>query len=161
MTNHDEPDLRHPHGWTGEERRGIDGITLKLMTEVRVAMEAHERKEEQTFKELKAEIKENRVESDVRHSEVLNRFEHMQKSTMGLLQANNNTTNEIHKMFKEAFPEGDVQAHRKAHENWIKKAEADKEFWLKLKMEVVKWAVVAAAGWAGIALWTAFVQGPK
>ena len=61
-------DLAHPQGWTGDERRGIDGITLKLMTEVRVAMEAHERKEEQTFKELKEEIRENRVESDNRHS---------------------------------------------------------------------------------------------
>ena len=154
-------DLTSPHGWTGEERRGIDGITLKLMTEVRVAMEAHEKKEEATFKELKAEIRENRDESDVRHSEVLNRFEHMQKSTMGLLQANNTTVNEIHKMFVKAFPDGDADAHRKAHEHWIEKDKADKEFWLKLKLEVVKWGVVAMVGWAGIALWTAFIQGPK
>jgi thiamine phosphate synthase YjbQ (UPF0047 family) len=159
--SHDEPDLRHPHGWTGEERRGIDGVTLKLMTEVRVAMENHEKKEESKFTELKAEIRENREESDVRHAEVLNRFNNMQSSTMTLLQTNNNTTNEIHKMFKQAFPEGDVQAHRKAHEAWIEKDKADKDFWVKLKLEVVKWGLLAGAGWAGIALWAAFVQGPK
>lgn len=154
-------DLTTPHGWTGEERRGVDGITLKLMTEVRIAMEAHEKKEEQKYSEIKAEIKENRTESDARHTEVLGRFTEMQKSTMGLLQANNTTVNEIHKMFKEAFPEGDVQAHRKAHEHWIEKDKADKEFWLKLKLEVVKWGAVALIGWVGIALWTAFIQGPK
>lgn len=124
-------------------------------------MEVHEKKEEATFKELKNEIRENRVESDQRHSEVLGRFEQMQTSTMNLLHANTSTTNEIHKMFKEAFPEGDVQAHRKAHENWIKKAEADKEFWMKLKQNTVNWVVVALIGWGGIALWAAFLQGPK
>lgn len=152
-------DLTHPLGWTGDERRGLDGIALKLMTEVRIAMVAHEKKEEATFKELKDEIKENRVESDVRHEEVLRRFESMQHSTMTLLQANTGTTNEIHKMFKEAFPGGDVSEHRKAHEHWIAKDLADKEFWLKLKLEVVKWAAVAIVGWAGIALWTAFLKG--
>lgn len=156
-----DSDLRHPHGWTGEERRSIDGVTLKLMTEVRVAMENHEKKEETKFTELKAEIRETRIESDNRHTEVLDRFNAMQESTMSMLNINNGTTNEIHRMFKEAFPEGDVQAHRKAHEHWIEKDRADKEFWLKLKLEVVKWGVVAMVGWAGIALWTAFVQGPK
>lgn len=147
--------------WAGEERRGIDGVTLKLMTEVRIAMEAHEKKEEATFREIKAEIKGNRVESDIRHEEILARFSQMQASTMGLLQTNNSTTNEIHKMFKEAFPEGDVQAHRKAHESWIKKAEADKEFWLKLKQSTVNWIVIAVLSWIGIVLWAAFAHGPN
>ena len=154
-------DLTKPQGWTGEDRRGIDGITLKLMTEVRVAMEAHEKKEEATFKELKAEIKENREESDVRHAEVLNRFNHMQTSTMTLLQTNTNTTNEIHKMFLKSFPDGDMDAHRRAHESWIKKADAEKEFWMKLKQNTINWIVVAVLGWGGIALWAAFLQGPK
>ncbi len=153
-------DLTRPQGWTGEERRGIDGVTLKLMSEVRAAMEAHERKEAATFQELKAEIRENRDESDARHAEVLHRFESMQSSTMVMLQANNTTANEIHKMFKEAFPEGDVAAHRKAHEHWIAKDLAEKEFWLKLKQDVVKWVVIAALSWVGIVIWAAFIKGP-
>ena len=156
----DDRDLARPHGWTGEERRGIDGITLKLMAEVRIAMEASDKKNTDTFKELKAEIRENREESDVRHAEVLNRFGAMQTSTMALLQTNTATTNEVHKMFKEAFPEGDISAHRRAHENWIKKDEADNDFWLNLKKEVVKWGVIAILGWVGIVLWAAFLNGP-
>lgn len=154
-------DLTQPRGWTGDERRSIDGVTLKLMTEMRLVIENHEKKEAVTFNELKAEIKENRTESDARHTEVLDRFTEMQRSTMALLQTNNTTVNEIHKMFKEAFPEGDVQAHRKAHESWIEKDKADKEFWVKLKGDVIKWAVLAVLGWGGIVLWAAFVQGPK
>lgn len=154
-------DITHPYGWTGEERRGIDGVTLKLMTEVRVAMEAHEKKEEVKYNEIKAEIKENRLESDARHAEVLGRFEQMQSSTMSMLTANNSVATDIHRLFKEAFPEGDVAAHRKAHEQWIKKDNEDRMFWLKLKQSVVNWVVLAIIGWGGIALWTAFLQGPK
>lgn len=158
MTEHD---LIPSQGWTGGERRGIDGLTLKLMTEVRVAMEAHEKKEAQTFDEIKTDVKQNRVASELRHEEVLGRFEQMQTSTMTLLSANNSTTNEIHKMFKEAFPEGDVQGHRKSHEHWIQKDKDDKEFWLKLKQNTLNWVVIAVLGWMGLALWAAFLQGPK
>lgn len=53
-----------------------------------------------------------------------------------------------------------MNEHRKAHESWIEKDHADKEFWVKLKLEVVKWGVAMVLGWVGIALWTAFLKGP-
>jgi hypothetical protein len=150
-----------PREWTGDERRGIDGITLKLMAELRAVMEKHEQGENKTFNDIKIEIKDNRNESERRHSEVLDRFAAMQTSTMALLQANTSTTNEIHKLFKEAFPQGDAQAHRKAHEHWIEKDKTDREFWLKLKQNTVNAIVLAAAGWIGLAVWAAFLKGPN
>lgn len=42
--------------WTGDERRGIDGITLKLMAEVRATMEAHEKMEQRQFTGLQDQV---------------------------------------------------------------------------------------------------------
>ena len=152
--------IHQPNDWNGEERRGIDGVALQLMAEVRRAMEKHEKAEAGEMQEIKELIKQNKVESEKRHDELGKRFDAMQQSTAALLFENNKTTTEIHKLFKAAFPEGDTEAHRKAHENWIAKDKADKEFWLKLKQDVITWAAVAVLGWGGIALWAAFVKGP-
>lgn len=56
--SHPEYEVKHMDGWTGEERRGIDGITLKLMAEVRATMEAHEKMEQRQFKVLEGEVAE-------------------------------------------------------------------------------------------------------
>lgn len=147
--------------WDGTERRGIDGMTLQLMAEVRKTMETHEKAEKDKFDEIKKVMTENRVASEERHSELTTRFDGMQQSTMTLLQTNNQTVNEIHKLFKLAFPEGDAAGHRKAHEAWIEKERQDKEFWVKLKQHVINWAVLAVVGWGGIGLWALLLQGPK
>lgn len=146
--------------WDGTERRGIDGMALQLMAEVRKAMESHERNEAKEMQELKDLIKENKRESERRHDDLGKRFDAMQQSTSALLFENNKTTSEIHKLFKAAFPDGDSEAHRKAHERWIEKDKADREFWTKFKADAIRWALFAAAGWAGIALWGAFLKGP-
>jgi hypothetical protein len=146
--------------WAGTERRGIDGITLKLMAEVRAAMDKHEKDEQEVFTELKTMIKEKDEASEKRHRDLGARFDAMQQSTSSLLFENNKTTQEIHKLFKAAFPEGDAESHRKAHERWIEKDKADREFWIKLKGDAIRWAFIAVAGWAGLALWSAFLKGP-
>lgn len=46
---------------------------------------------------------------------------------------------------KEAFPNGDIDGHRRAHESMIKAAEAEERFWESVKLDVVKkgvWAVL-------------------
>lgn len=55
---HQDDSLGTRQPWSGEERRGIDGITLKLMAEVRATMETHEKMEQRQFKSL-----ENRIET--------------------------------------------------------------------------------------------------
>jgi hypothetical protein len=66
----------------------------------------------------------------------------------------------LFRSFVKAFPEGDADGHRKAHESWIRKEAEDREFWLRLKSNVINWAVIAALGWAGIAIWAAVIKGP-
>ena len=156
---HQTADGRVPE-WDGNERRGIDGITLKLMAEVRAAMEKHEKDEQVVFTEIKEMIKEKDEASEQRHRDLGARFDAMQQSTSALLFENNRTTSEIHKLFKAAFPDGDAESHRKAHEHWIEKDKQDKEFWLDIKKKAVGAAVTAVLLWAGIALWTAFLKGP-
>lgn len=110
---------------------------------------AHEAADERKFEAVQEELRQSRL-----------RMEEMSKSTLAVVMEQNRVVTEIHTMFSEAFPEGDVESHRRAHEKWIKKAEADEQFWLKLKQHVVNWAVVAVIGWIGIALWAAFLRGP-
>lgn len=146
--------------WDGTERRGVDGVALQLMVEVRKAMDKHEEDEKKVFTEIKDLIKEKDEASQERHAELSGRFDAMQQSTSSLLFENNRTTTEIHKLFKAAFPEGDAAAHRKAHESWIEKDKAEKEFWLKIKTDAIKTVVVGVMIWAGMVLWAAFLKGP-
>lgn len=155
-----QDDSIKPHTWDGKERRGVDGITLRIMTEFRKIMDKHEGEEKAVFAEIKTMIREKDRASQARYEELGERFDAMQQSTSALLFENNRTTAEIHKLFKAAFPEGDAESHRRAHETWIAKAKAEQEFWTKLKGDAVRWAVIAALGWAGVALWAAFLKGP-
>lgn len=72
---------------------------------------------------------------------------------------------EVRQLIKVAFPkdedgQADFIGHRKAHEVWIKKVEAETEFFNKMKMELVKWGLLGFAGWAIYQLWIAFLHGP-
>lgn len=146
--------------WDGHERRSIDAITLQLMAEMRKTMERHESREDALLDEIKTMVGDNKKESERRHAELSQRFEQMQQSTHALIFENNRTTSEIHKLFKEAFPDGDAVSHRQSHEKWIAKAEAEERFWLNIKEKAVTAIVIAVIGWAGLALWAAFLQGP-
>jgi hypothetical protein len=60
-------------------------------------------------------------------------------------------------MFTHAFPDGDPDGHRVAHEAWIRRAEAQADFWEKLRGSVFTWGVVGLLGVLGLALWQYFL----
>jgi len=60
-----------------------------------------------------------------------------------------------------AFPNEDPDGHRLAHEEMIATIRARREFWQKLVFEITKYGLLGALGWAAIALWGAFLKGPK
>lgn len=78
---------------------------------------------------------------------------HITDETMEIAQ-------ELHKLMKDAFPEGDPTGHRKHHEAVIAKAEARAEFWKKLSFEISKGGLLGFLTWALYALWQYFLQGP-
>jgi hypothetical protein len=146
--------------WTGAERRGIDGITLQLMAEVRATLGKHEQMEEEKFSELKCDIKAHQEASNARHKELTERIDQMSNSTLNAIRDISATARETHELFKKSIPNGDPEGHRRAHEAWIKKSEGDEKFWLDLKTSTVRTIVVGVLVWAGLALWAAFLKGP-
>jgi hypothetical protein len=60
-----------------------------------------------------------------------------------------------------AFPDQDADGHRRAHEAWIKKTEAQAKFLDDMKASVVKWGAIALLGFIAVAVWRAALQGPK
>jgi NTP pyrophosphatase (non-canonical NTP hydrolase) len=79
---------------------------------------------------------------------------HMTEETQELAEA-------IVKLQGIAFPEGDTDGHRRAHEAWINKANKSAEFYDKMKTALAQYGLLAFAGWAAYALWNSFLQGPK
>lgn len=69
--------------------------------------------------------------------------------------------NEIARVLLRAFPGGDADGHRRHHELAIQKAEASTKFWQTMSTEISKWGLLGFLGWAGFALWKAFLAGPK
>jgi hypothetical protein len=64
------------------------------------------------------------------------------------------------RVFEHSFPDGDPDGHRKVHEAWIKQAEDKAKFWRTMQTEIAKYGLIGFIGWAGYALWQAFLQGP-
>lgn len=60
-----------------------------------------------------------------------------------------------------AFPDNDPEGHRRAHEAWIKKAEAQAATWIKIKDSVAVWGVIGLLGFILLAVWAAVMKGPK
>ena len=153
------------NGFPGDRRAGTarrldDDLLIRLMGEVRVMLAHHELVEGEKLNEIKREIASRSKESIERHNDLADRFEAMQKSTLALLQSNNSTVIEISKLLKSAFPDGDLERHRMAHERWIKKDEDDRKFWMDIKKQVVGWGLTAAIAWASLLLWAGFLRGP-
>ena len=148
------------NNWQGNERRAADAQAFTLMVDTREMVEKQEAHMEARFMDVHNELKAQREESEKRHNELTKRIEIMSQSTMSVITEQNTMVKEIHKLFKASIPNEDAVGHRLAHESWIRKEEEDKEFWLKLKQNVINWAVIAALGWGGIAIWTAFLRGP-
>ena len=59
-----------------------------------------------------------------------------------------------------AFPEGDADGHKKAHEAQMAAVEARAEFWKKMLFEVTKYGVLGVLGWLAVKIWLAFLDGP-
>lgn len=128
--------------WDGNERRK-DNITLEVIT---------------TMKEW---LKEHKEEMQGHTRRIEDRLDQLSKSTLSIVTEQNKSLREIHALFKAAFPDGDAASHRKAHEDWIERTKVEKEFWLDIKKKVVGAAVLAILAWGGLALWAAFLAGPK
>lgn len=139
--------------WPGPERRvefaAADAETFNLIMDTRVAVEEHKKEMQQQFKEMKEELDNH-----------AHRVEKLSESTLTVIEKQNALIKELKDAFVKAFPEGDAESHRKAHEEWIEKDRADKEFWIKLKQNTINWVVIALLSWVGLVLWGAFIQGP-
>jgi hypothetical protein len=67
---------------------------------------------------------------------------------------------EVAELMGKAFPEGDPDGHRRHHELVIAKAEKQAAFWDRMLFELCRWGLIGFVGWAVIAVWKAFLQGP-
>lgn len=67
----------------------------------------------------------------------------------------------LHRLMN-AFPEGDVDGHRRAHEAMIEAAREQAEFWRDLKQDVAKrslWGLIRLIGWLVAVGGVAYVAG--
>ena len=139
--------------WSGPERRAefatTEAETFNLIMDTRVVVEEHKKEMQQQFKEMREELDNH-----------AHRVEKLSESTLTVIEKQNALIKELKDAFVKAFPEGDAESHRKAHEEWIEKDRADKEFWVKLKQNTINWVVIAILSWVGLVLWGAFIQGP-
>jgi len=137
----------------GPEQRvefaAADEETFNLIMDTRAAVEEHKKEMQQQFKEMREELDNH-----------AHRVEKLSESTLSVIEKQNALIKELKDAFVKAFPEGDAESHRKAHEEWIEKDRADKEFWIKLKQNTINWVVIAILSWVGLVLWGAFIQGP-
>lgn len=139
--------------WNGEERRrGSEGDaeTFTLIVETRKAVEDHKEEMQAQFRDMKAELDSH-----------AHRVETLSASTLSVIEKQNVLIRELKEAFIKAFPDGDAESHRRAHEEWMEKDKADRELWTKLKQNTINWVVIAILSWIGLVLWGAFVQGPK
>lgn len=139
--------------WPGPERRveftADDAETFNLIMDTRVAVEEHKKEMQQQFADMRKELDAHAT-----------RVEKLSESTLTVIEKQNVLIRDIKEAFTKAFPEGDAESHRRAHEAWLDKDKADKEFWIKLKQNTINWVVIAILSWIGLVLWGAFVQGP-
>lgn len=63
--------------------------------------------------------------------------------------------------FQNAFPDGDPHSHRVYHEMLMEKLKEEAELRSMLKKEILKWGLLGFLGFACVALWKAFLLGPK
>ena len=59
-----------------------------------------------------------------------------------------------------AFPAGDPEGHRKAHEETMLAIHDRAEFWKKLLFEISKYGVIGLISWLTYTAWAAFLHGP-
>ena len=71
----------------------------------------------------------------------------------------------VARLLAECFPDGDQAAHRKYHENLIRRGEEQLAFWKKMREALVQWGLIGFAAWfvyfAGHAFWVEIVTQSK
>lgn len=140
--------------WDGQDRRraptSAEAETFNLIMDTRQAVEEHKLEMQAQFHEMKKEMETH-----------ASKVERLSESTLSVIEKQNVLIRQLKDAFTKAFPEGDAESHRRAHEEWMEKDKADREFWAELKQNTINWVVVALLSWVGLVLWGAFVQGPK
>lgn len=138
-----------------------DVAAFQLMQETRQMVREQEALMDAKFDAVSVELEQQRRASEARHKDLADRIDHMSDSTIKALENQNLAVRELKKMIQDAFINGNPHEHRREHEEWHEQKEADKEFWLDIKKKAVGAIVTGIVVWAGLALWTAFLQGPK
>lgn len=141
-------------------RRVHDAESFNLMMETREMVEQMEAHMESKFADMERNIRKHGEASEQRHDELTRRIEQMSMSTITAIADNKKMAQDIQKLVTSAFPGGDADSHRRAHEAWIRKTEKEEEFWMHLKKQVVGWGATAAIAWAALLLWGGFLKGP-
>lgn len=67
----------------------------------------------------------------------------------------------INDVLNKALPDGDAEGHRRYHETVIAKIESQKQFYDKLRLELVKYGLLGLVGFFAVAAWHEFLKGPK
>ena len=130
------------------------------MAETREMVEQIEAHMETKFADVDRNLKKYSEASELRHEELTRRIEQMSMSTITAIADNKKLAMDVSKLVSSAFPGGDAESHRRAHEAWIKKTEKEEEFWMHLKKQVVGWGITAALAWFGMIVWAGFIKGP-
>jgi hypothetical protein len=60
-----------------------------------------------------------------------------------------------------AFPEGDPDGHKAAHEADIQAAKDRAEFWKKMRFELSRAGLLGFLVWAGVQIWKGALAGPQ
>ena len=144
----------------GPERRMTDIATFQLMAETRQKTLDLEKMMTDKIEQVKEELDTHMLKSEQRHLELMRSMDELKQSTLAAVMGINNLVKENREMFYRSVPGGDVDAHRQAHEQWIRKAEKDDKLYTELKTNTLKGLLLLATGWALASLWSTFLQGP-
>jgi phage-related minor tail protein len=156
MTNFQEFDGEHlkPIDTTDVPVRRASDASLEIIAHKisRIATDFAEHKHEST-KAIE------RLEQSMRYTHAT-LTESIQKASAAAEAAKESVKTNVEEAMHSAFPFGDSDAHRKVHENYIREAEERVKFWKKLRDELAKYGLLAFFGFAAVALWKHFLQGP-
>ena len=144
----------------GPERCMTDIATFQLMAETRQKTLDLEKMMTDKIEQVKEELDTHMLKSEQRHLELMRSMDELKQSTLAAVMGINHLVKENREMFYRSVPDGDVDAHRHAHEQWIRKAEEDDKLYTELKTNTLKGILLLATGWALASLWSAFLQGP-
>lgn len=152
------------HEFDGEDLRPIDPslIPTRRATDTNLEIIAHKLSRIATeFSEYKQDNAEaiKRLEASMRYTHAT-LTESITRAADAAESAKESVADAIAEGMAAAYPDGDPDGHRHAHEAWIQKAEESAAFWKKMREELTKYGLIAFIGFAVVALWTQFLQGP-